>query len=308
MRFFWSALALLLLAVAAAQQIELDDYDEALDSEGAYNEEDAATAQDDGDDESEEITTLQQLDNFLSPERDFGGGVLGLFSSSQQHAAMLEHYREVAKHTISNGVPFAHTTSSELLQKYKVPTGGWRIYLHPVPRFVDPAFGDKSKIRYGGTELAEATNKIALVAFISDRYLPLVSRMSQRNEFIFYSNDLPVFIFLVNNGANRQQVSEITAKLRRIALPYRDKIQFAWSEVEDLEDSSHFSLHALVHTVGISAMIKDSETEKMYTLSGEPGVLDDEQAVSTFVQDYVAGKLTPAPEVEEPEKNINLEL
>ncbi|KAH9259452.1 hypothetical protein BASA81_002495 [Batrachochytrium salamandrivorans] len=302
MKLSFLLLVLLLVAVALGSSDD-DEFEE----QGDVYQEDYSPPEDDdaafAEPESVPLETLQDLDRFLSKENHFGGGALGLFSIPAT-AQELEYFLQLARGVVPNGIPFAHSTALELLNKYSVLPGQFKVFVHPVPRFVSLEVGDKTKMRYGGgtQSLGTPEQRNSLTTFLFEKYLPLVARLSQVNEFIYTSNDLPVLVLVMRNGESALTIHSLLTELRAVALTYKNQLQFAWAEEEDLDMTSAFAVEELVNPK-VTAMIKPNAGE-LYTLVGEQSTT---QGLHDFIQAFLHTKLSPAP-TKRVEKNINLEL
>lgn len=302
-------LLLLAMVVALGSSDDLDlDEEEEFEEQGDVYQEDYSPSPD-GEDpaafakpESVPLETLQDLDRFLSQDNHFGGGALGLFSTPAT-AHELEHFLQLARGVIRNGIPFAHATAPELLSKYAVLPGQFKVFVHPVPRFVSAEHGDKTKLRYGGAQsLRDPEQRNALTTFLFEKYLPVVARLGPVNEFVYTSNELPVLVLVVRNGESVLAIHALLGELRALAVTHRRELQFAWAEEEDLDMTTAFAVEELVDPK-VTAVIKPSQGE-LFALTGEPSTT---HGVRDFIRAFLRSELLPAP-TKRVEKNINFEL
>ena len=240
-----------------------------------------------------ELETETDLQEFINPkDEEIGGGVVAVFSKAAEEVR--SDFETLVKPINGKGLRFATTSSKALMDKFTVSPYGWKIFVFPPPQYL--ADNEKSKYRFGGTEISTETGKTSLRAFIIERYLPSVMRISPSamNERLFIERRLPVFVVLTKFDQERDPkgAAYILNRVRKIAEKFHDKLVFAILDMEDSEGTQFFQRKFFV--------AEDSQTQperivgikddnRYYTMKDSFSVQNGED----FVSKFLANELNP---------------
>ncbi|EFA11421.1 Protein disulfide-isomerase-like Protein [Tribolium castaneum] len=220
---------------------------------------------------SKELTSVQDLEKFLKAENDVS--VVGFF---EKESDLKTAFLKLAD-KLREKVRFAHSTYKPVLEKQGVSDG---IVLFR-PQHLHNKFEDDSVVYSGGAVTGEIQD------FINKNYHGLVGhrKSDNRNDF---QNPLVVSYYGVDYVKNPKGTNYWRNRVLKVAKQHKDKINFAVSAKDDFQYE--------LNEYGIDYVKEDKPVVLARDAKNQKFIMKDPfsiEALDSFVQDLLAGKLEP---------------
>jgi hypothetical protein len=209
----------------------------------------------------------------------------GAWSAPTIENPQFEAFKSIA--ASAYGYRYAYTFAPEVLEKLKQKSS-LGLYIYRSPKFLSKEHGDRVRERFPSDKLTTS----AVENWLATKTQPLVGQYSSATKDRYKASTLIIFMNLDFDN-NAKGVQYVLKRARKAAVALKGKLSIAVASLSDMNyDLADYGLTSTKPKSDILMGIRASNAYDAKTYAVPEGTAFTATALTTFAEDYLAGKLT----------------